>query len=112
MCGDAFKELPKLPQRFDLVLCDLFRGDVLETRLNSQAMISSIAQVLTPHGQVIVNAFKHEAVFDALAQQLDFVQHWQFRNNRLGLFRLLFPRLAVPLARFLTNPNALADASG
>ena len=93
VCGDAFQLLPRMKQRFDLVLSDLFRGDVLESRLTSPSMICSIGQVMTPTGQLIVNAFKNGEVFDAFANHLDFVQHWQFRNNQLGLFQLFIPHV-------------------
>jgi spermidine synthase len=88
LSGDAFVILPQITQRFDLVLIDLFRGDAPESRLSSQAMVCSIAQVITPPGQIILNAFKDCELIGAFARHLDFVRHWRFRNNHMALFQL------------------------
>jgi len=97
--GDAIETLLQLTDSFDLVLIDIFKGNVPEPRLHAPETIASLANLLAPSGQVILNAFEGVRLMEAFARQLDYQLNWKFRANYLALYR-----------RFLEPGSGLASS--
>lgn len=85
--GDAMEVVPALQETFELVVVDLFTGNKTPEALASHKMVHAIAQVVTPNGFCLLNAFSSlnlPAVFDAHFMR---DQEWIYRYNHLFLYR-------------------------
>ncbi len=85
--GDAITKLSELESKFELIMIDLFRGNIPEPRLANEETIAALASVLAPTGRIILNAFGDIRLIEALARQLDYMLSWKFRINHLAMYR-------------------------
>lgn len=85
--GDAAEVVPKMQQKFDLILVDLFTGETPEPRLASAEMIDALARILKSDGYLILNPFKNVALIPAFERKLSRQSAWHYRFNALALFR-------------------------
>ncbi len=85
--GDAIALVPAMNETFDLVLVDLFKGNVTPSALASDTMIDAIARIVDMNGYCLLNAFVSldlPAFFDRHFRQID---QWTYSFNRLLLYR-------------------------
>jgi len=85
--GDACEVVPKLNQRFDLILVDLFRGGTTEPRLASDDMIAALSRVLEPDGYLLLNVFRSVSLVPAFERHFSRHGTFQFKNDLILLFR-------------------------
>jgi spermidine synthase len=58
--GDAYRELPKLPQKFDLILIDAYRGEDRPKAMQSSEFVRQIYRHLTLGGLAVFNFVFHD----------------------------------------------------
>ena len=86
--GDAIVTLQQLNKQYDLVLIDLFKGNIPEPRLGSAETIAALIKATSPSGRILLNAFEDLRLIESIARHLDYVQYWKFRINHLAMYRL------------------------
>lgn len=84
--GDVSVIIPRLKQKFDLVLVDLYTGKHPAPILFEDGMVKAIATILAPQGVCIVNAFAETGLLDIFAKQLKRTVDWKFRYNRGAIY--------------------------
>ncbi|MCR4312162.1 MAG: methyltransferase domain-containing protein [Candidatus Uhrbacteria bacterium] len=90
--GDAFVEMPKLTDTFDVIIVDLFKGKEPAPQLREDAYVQMIARVLAPDGRCIVNAFATPAVFDVFDRSFERQGQWKYRYNTYALYQKHAPK--------------------
>ena len=85
--GDAAEIVPQLSRHFELVLVDLYTGQQPAAILYKDDMVRSIAEVLTPNGFCILNAFADLSLLSIFERQLKHLKTWKYRYNNLALYQ-------------------------
>lgn len=85
--GDATVIVPKLGDTFDLVLVDLFKGNVTPAELARDKFVRAIASTLTPTGYCLLNAFVSLELFPVFEYHLKQIDSWKYEHNSLALFK-------------------------
>lgn len=86
ICGNAFVEMPKLTEQFDLVIVDLFKGKSPAPELTTDAAIACIGSVMAPRGRCVVNSFSTPEVLTAFDRTMMRKSTWRYRFNTLALY--------------------------
>ena len=93
LVGDICELMPRLNEKFDLVLIDVFLGDDPEPRLLQDNYVRELARLLTPNGFVAMNLSRTLSFTDAFQKHLSLVRVWKYKYNHLALFS---PKKWVP----------------
>ncbi len=84
--GDASVIVPAMHEQFDLVLVDLFKGNITPKELRSMEMLGGIAHTVSAHGYCILNAFVSLDLPPLFAQHFTQKDTWEYRYNTLVLY--------------------------
>ena len=84
--GDASVVLALLDEAFDVVLIDLFRGNMPADILADRTFLYAIKQHTATDGVVLMNACGKAACLDEMARIFPHEERWGYRKNRLGAF--------------------------
>jgi spermidine synthase len=85
--GDAFEEVAKLGEKFDIVLVDIFRGGIPDARLASDEFAMRLGKSLNRDGSLILNAFESLEFLPAFERCFQEHITWKYEYNTLALFR-------------------------
>ncbi len=85
--ADAVEFVQKTQQTFDLIIVDLFHGEIPEPRLASEEMISSLSHILNPDGYLLLNPFKNISLIPAFDKKFSRQDAWHYRFNALAVYR-------------------------
>lgn len=85
--GDAREVVPSMTEEFDLVMFDLFTGHQPALTAADEAFAAAIAARVAPSGCLLVNAYLKPSLLGLFAKHVPPVTDWQWKYNRLGLFR-------------------------
>lgn len=85
--ADAADALASLPERFDLIIVDIFRGSTPSPLLANGEFLRKLREHLAPGGVLLLNAYRKAEYLDAFGRFFGAGETWTFRLNRLGLFR-------------------------
>ncbi len=84
--GDMFEILPKLEQQFDLIIIDVFFGNMPDARLTNSKTVGHIRRLMGTKGYMLLNVFETEEIITTLAQYVKLTESWVYRYNHLALF--------------------------
>lgn len=84
--GDALSVLPVIEKSFDIIIVDLFTGDLPPIFLTEQKVLRILQKRLTSQGLLFVNFFRHEKYVDAFRDYFKEEQVWKFKYNTLAFF--------------------------
>lgn len=85
--GDASIVVPAMTETFDLVLVDLFTGNVTPKELRSALMVRAISDVIHPNGFCILNAFVSLDLLPVFGQYFSQKDTWEYKFNTLALYK-------------------------
>jgi len=85
--GDASVVVPAMTETFDLVLVDLFTGNVTPKELRSADMVGAISDVTRSTGFCILNAFVSLDLLPVFDQHFLRKDTWKYRFNTLALYK-------------------------
>ncbi|MFA6018358.1 MAG: methyltransferase domain-containing protein [Patescibacteria group bacterium] len=85
--GDASVVVPAMTEKFDLVLVDLFTGNVTPKELRSASMVSAISHVTHLNGFCILNAFVSLDLLPVFDQHFSRKDTWEYKFNTLVLYK-------------------------
>jgi len=85
--ADASVAVPAMTEKFDLVLVDLFKGNVTPPELAGHEMVQAIADVLSPNGFCLLNAFVSPQLVPVFDQHFTRQEMWKYQFNTLVLYR-------------------------
>lgn len=85
--GDAFLLLPTLQESFDMIIVDLFTGEIPPMELTEQTTCSLLKSKLSIDGSMFANFFRHEKYLDAFQDSFREELTWKFKQNILVLYR-------------------------
>ena len=83
---DALNILPRLQEKFDLILVDLFSGQEPAPILYSRPFIESVRDKLESDGYLLINAFRNPELLEIFDRILSRISSWRFSKNKLALF--------------------------
>lgn len=89
LIADAYELVPKLDQQYDLILLDLFTGDVAAHDLSRSSFFESLIARLSRQGMLVANVFHDTQVFDSFAPYAVRSLSWKYRFNELAIFQPL-----------------------
>ncbi|MDE2078768.1 MAG: hypothetical protein KGI73_00070 [Patescibacteria group bacterium] len=84
--AEAGAAIPKLTERYDLIIVDIFSGKNLAPEVSEDAFWNALKARLAPGGIVSVNVSGHRDAMRLIAQQFPSGSIWKFRRNTLGAF--------------------------
>jgi spermidine synthase len=84
--ANAFELLPTLQETFDLIIVDLFTGDVPPVELTKSNTMTELRRLLSSDGQVLANFFRHKQYGAAFVPIFKEESSWKFKQNNLALY--------------------------
>lgn len=88
ICADAYTEVSKLTESYDLILVDMFSGPEPVAFITDPSFIDALKEHLNEHGVVLVNAHKRPEYLEPYKKAFPhYPDTWLFRLNNLGLFQ-------------------------
>lgn len=85
--GDAHEEVPRLKEKFDLILVDIFQGPKVSSPVHQQSFFKALSSVLARDGYLLCNVFRESELLANCASVLSQHSVWRFQSNTLGLYR-------------------------
>lgn len=84
---DAFAALPELTELFDLIIIDLFKGEVPPIQLTNSETLLACKKILCADGYLLVNFYRHEDYKSSFKEFFSEVTTWKFKANMLTLYK-------------------------
>lgn len=85
--ADAFTVLPTLKELFDLIIIDLFTGEVPPKELTKSETLLSCKRLLHTEGFLLVNFYRHEQYKSSFKDYFNEVTSWKFKANNLAFYQ-------------------------
>ncbi|MBI5220668.1 MAG: methyltransferase domain-containing protein [Candidatus Liptonbacteria bacterium] len=87
LLGDARDVVPRLQEKFDLVLVDIFSNTGPAAILEQEDFLKQISQTVSPRGWLLFNVYQRAELLALMGKFLSAWRIWLFRHNHLGLYR-------------------------
>ena len=84
--GDVREVVPELPEKYDLIMLDVYEGNRASPAFEDDAFLSALEKHLTPQGVLLVNFSGFRNNIKKIASRFEDGSIWTFRANTLGAF--------------------------
>lgn len=84
--GDVREIVPKLTERYDLIVLDVFEGKKLSSAVEDRVFLSALKERLNDGGTLIVNFSGYRSAARSVSEVFKEGTLWKFRANTLGAF--------------------------
>ncbi len=85
--SDAAEAVAKITDHYDLIVLDLFTGDITSSHYNEESFVESLAKRLNPDGYLVANFFRMPEFKKELQGHFATVKFWKYWTNYLGIFK-------------------------
>ncbi len=86
ICSDAFVILPTLKESYDLIIIDLFTGEIPPQEMTYSEVLLDCRRLLQSKGLLLVNFYRHSTYRDSFKVFFEEEDVWEFKSNNLALY--------------------------